>query len=70
MGQETSDNIILSCSRAYNKLQDELFKTNLFDVTTSGSTLLTTVVKYPKLVCANAGDSRAVLARKCKTLLI
>lgn len=59
----------MSLSRTYNKLQDELFKTNLFDVTFSGSTLISAIIEYPKLVCANAGDSRAVLVRKCIYLL-
>ena len=64
ISQESTDNMVLGFSRAFNKIQDELFKTNLFDATLSGSTLISIMISYPKLICANVGDSRAILVRK------
>lgn len=61
--------MVLGFSRIFNKIQDELFKTNLFDVSLSGSTLLSIMISYPKLICANVGDSRAVLVRKRRYVL-
>lgn len=64
-----NEHATVDLGKIYNKLQEQLYKTNVFDVTVSGTTLLTILVSYPKLICANVGDSRAILARKRRNIM-
>ena len=43
---------------------DEIFKQHFIDITYSGSTAVSVLLKGQRLVCANVGDSRAVIGRK------
>ena len=49
-------------STAYQELS-RVIRTSTIDMRTSGSTCLTVVITPPHLLCANVGDSRAILGR-------
>ena len=53
--------------RSFHDIQNLLLKTTDFNSEFSGSTLVTLVIQNNKhVICANVGDSRAIVARQCK----
>ena len=58
-----------SIPKVFDKLQKGLTDSDI-NVACSGSTFVAVCVTSEEIICANVGDSRAILARQSTTLLI
>lgn len=58
--QDTSDESII---KSFNLTNNSLMNNSKIDCSLSGSTCTTLIVNLEKIICANLGDSRAVLAK-------
>jgi len=55
--------------KIYDQIQDELTCSTI-NASASGSTLVNVIIHNSTVLCANVGDSRAILARQSKNYLI
>ena len=51
--------------KVYNKIQKGIADSDI-NASCSGSTLVNVMIQNDEIICANVGDSRAILARQSK----